>query len=123
MAGSRKWFVYTTDAGDDFAIEADESNVEALAAGTQDYPETGTPPSYAIPRNVKPRHAFFGTDATETRVKVPIITQTIYNALNNTSTMPDPLDAGNTLKFINKVPEKIRYPRGRDTGKIDGDAT
>jgi hypothetical protein len=123
MAGSRKWFVYTTDAGDDFALQADESNVEAFAAGTQDYPETGTPPQYAVPRNVTPRHAFFGGTSAETKIKVPIITQTIFNALNNTSTMPDPLDAGNTLNFINKVPEKIRYPRGNDTGKLDGDAT
>lgn len=123
MAGSRKWFVYTTDAGTDFAIEADESNVESYAAATQDYPETGSPPIYAIPRNVKPRFAIFGEDATKTRLKIPIITQTLYNSLTNTDTMPDPLDSGNTLRLVSKTPEKIKIPKGRDTGKVDGDAT
>lgn len=123
MGGSRKWFIYTTDNGEDFAIEADESNVEALAAGTQDYPETGTPPIYAIPKNLKPRTATFGGTQLQSTITVPIITQTIFNALNGTSTMADPLDSNQTLGLLFKTPERIRLPKGKDTGKTDGDAT
>lgn len=123
MGGSRKWFVYTTDNGTDFAIEADESNVEAFAAGTQDYPEVGNPPIFAIPKNVRPRHAVFAGAILGSTIKVPIITQTIYNSLTGTSTMVDPLDSGNTLALLYKRPERIRLPKGKDTGKVDGDVT
>lgn len=123
MAGSIKWFIYTTDAGDDFALEADESNVESFAAGTQDYPDTGTPPIYAVPRNITPRYAVFVSPTGQRKIKVPVITQTIYNALNGTSTMADPIDAGVTLSFSYKRPELITVPRGPDTGLNDGDAT
>lgn len=123
MAGSRKWFIYTTDNGQDFAIEADESNVEAFAGGTQDYPDTGTPPIYAIPRNLTPRTATFVGQGVNRQLTVPVITPTIYNALNGTSTMPDPFDADETLTLSFKTPEKIRLPKGPDTGLNDGDAT
>lgn len=123
MAGSIKWFIYTTDLGDDFALEADESNVEALAAGTQDYPDTGTPPLYAVPRNVTPRYAVFQSASGQRRIKVPIITQTIYNALNATSTITDPINNTDTLRLIYKRPEVITLPKGPDTGLNDGDAS
>lgn len=124
MAGSIKWFIYTTDAGDDFALEADESNVEAFSAGTQDYPETGTPPIYAVPRNIKPRFAVFQSPSGDRRIKVPVITTTIYNALNGTSQMPDPITpAGPVLTLLYKRPEVITVPRGNDTGLNDGDAS
>lgn len=122
MAGSVKWFVYTTDNATDFALEADESNVEALAAGTQDYPETGSPPIFALPRNVKPRFAVYANSAGTRRIKIPVITQTIYNALDGNSTIADPITAG-TLKLLYKRPEVITLPRGDDTGLNDGDAT
>lgn len=123
MAGSIKWFIYTTDLGDDFALEADESNVEAFAAGTQDYPDTGTPPEYAVPRNITPRYAVFQSVDGKRKIKVPVITQTIYNALNGTSTMADPITSGQTLRFVYKRPELITVPTGTDTGQNDGDAT
>lgn len=124
MAGSIKWFIYTTDSGVDFAIEADESNIEAFAAGTQDYPNTGTPPIFAVPRNVTVRFAVFQSPSGARRIKVPVITQTIYNALNGTSTIPDPIDPGAPdLTLVYKRPEVIRLPKGPDTGLNDGDAT
>lgn len=124
MAGSIKWFVYTTDDGTDYAIKADESNVEALAAGTQDYPETGTPPIHAVPRNIRPRFAMFQNAAGTRKIKVPVITTTLYNALNGTSTIPDPINVGGPeLAFLYKRPELIQVPRGQDTGLDDGDAT
>ena len=56
MAGSIKWFVYTTDSGQDFALKADESNLEAVNGSVQDMPGTATT-TFALPRNVKPRKA------------------------------------------------------------------
>lgn len=124
MAGSLKWFVYTTDSGTDFALLADESNVEAFAAGTQDYPEIGTPPIFAVPRNIQMRHAVFKSPSGARRIRVPVITQTIYNALNGTSTMPDPITASAPdLVLEYKRPEVITLPKGGDTGLNDGDAT
>lgn len=124
MAGSIKWFIYTTDDGTDFALEADESNIEAFSAGTQDYPDTGTPPIFAVPRNVRPRYAVFQSPSGQRRITVPVITQAIYNALNGTSTIPDPISAAAPdLTLLYKRPEIIRLPKGSDTGLNDGDAT
>lgn len=123
MAGSIKWFVYTTDSGENFALEADESNIEAFSAATQDYPEQGTPPIFAVPRNIRPRYAVFQSASGQRKLKVPVITQTIYNALNGTSTIPDPINEGQTLTLSYKRPEVITVPRGNDTGLNDGDAS
>lgn len=122
MAGSLKWFVYTTDAGEDFAIKLDESNTEAVNGGTQDY-VTALSIIYAIPRNLKPRYALY-VNADETRqIKCVALTSTIYNGLAAaTPTITDPIGGGTlTLKRIR--PEIISLPFAADTGLTDGDAT
>ena len=122
MAGSIKWFVYTCDDGSDFALKADESNVEAVNGSTQDFP--GTPPTkYALPRNVKPRRAYYtSADGTVTR-GIVCLTTSIYNGVD--AAQPTITDAvsGLTLSLKRKKGEEISLPFGADTGLQDGDAT
>jgi hypothetical protein len=121
MAGSMKWFVYTTDAGDDFALWRDESNLEVVNAGTQDMPDTPTV-TYSLPRNVKPRLARFASaDGLVTR-NIVCLTSTIFDGLGAGSSYTDPVST-KTLTLTAKVGESIRLPVGVDSGLTDGDAS
>ncbi|HEY9659904.1 MAG TPA: hypothetical protein V6C65_15720 [Allocoleopsis sp.] len=122
MVGSIKFFVYTTDGGDDFAIKLDESNTEAVNGGTQDFPAVA-PTRYALPRNVKPRTLIYSnTDRTVTR-RVVALTQAIYS--NAVTAVPSITDAssGQTLSLFRQVGEEVSLPFGADTGLTDGDDT
>lgn len=121
MAGSLKWFSYQSDDGTDWALFADESNVEAANGGTG----SGAPPGqvYKPPSNLRPRYAVFG-NADETRtLRVPILTQAIYNGLDAADTIPDSIAGGAAvLNLIRKRPEIISpIPTAFDTGLNDGD--
>lgn len=124
MAGSNKWFVYTTDDGTDFAINLDESNTEAVNGATQDYvPAVSI--KYNLPRNVKPRAAYYASADGSRVLRCVALTQTIYNGIpTNVSSISDPLTPANTLGLIRIRPEIItRLPFAGDTGLNDGDAT
>lgn len=125
MAGSIKWFVYTTDAGDDYAIRLDESNTEAVNGQNQDF-VSGLALKDAVPRNIKPREIFY-TNAARTRtIRCVALTQTIYNGAiaGGVGTIPDPIAGGNaTLGLIRANGEKLRLPVPFDTGLDDGDAS
>lgn len=124
MAGSKKWFVYTTDAGTDFGILLDESNTEAVNAGTQDYADGVTIP-FALPRNIKPRRVYY-TNATRTRtISCVCLTPTIYAGVlsGGVPTINDPIAGTGTLGFIRATGETVTLPIPLDTGLNDGDAT
>jgi hypothetical protein len=123
MAGSKKWFIYTIDQGTDFALLADESNTEALNAGTQDYVD-GLTIQIALPRNITPRAAVYANAAKTRVIRCYALTQSIYNgALTNQPTIDDPIGTG-SLALIRLEPERIRIlPVELDTGLTDGDAT
>jgi hypothetical protein len=124
MAGSLKWFVYTTDDGTDFAIKADESNTEAVNGATQDY-VAGTAFRFSIPKNLKVRHAVYQSPDGVRTIKCVCLTQTIYAGVPaNVTSITDPLPPNNTLGLVRIVPERISpLPFANDTGIIDGDAT
>ena len=116
MSGSIKNFVYTTDAGDDFVIRADESNTEA-AGGAVDL-AAGASTLYGLPRNVTPRYARYGNAAgTITR-------KCILCTVGATPTTPI-IDSvsGESLDLLAIVGEYARVNNGTDTGLLDGDAT
>ena len=124
MAGSKKWFVYTTDFGDDFALLADESNVEAVNGGTQDY-VSGLTIQYSVPGNIQPRAAVYANaDGTRT-IRCYALTPTIYAGIPaNAPTITDPIAGTGTLSLIRLEPERIKLmPMAGDTGLTDGDAT
>lgn len=122
MAGSLKWFQYTDDLGSIYALFCDESNVEAVN-GAVDY--TGTPLLVdAVPRNVRPRYAVYGTTDGLRTIKVPVMTPTIYTGLSGSApTIPDPITSGITLVLLRIRPEIRRLPIPNDTGLQDGDIT
>lgn len=123
MAGSLKWFVYTDDNGVIYALFADESNVEAIMGATGDY--TGTPPLVdAVPRNVRPRYASYGTTDAMRVINIPVLTPAAYTALPAAHpTIPDPLTPAQTLVLLRIRPEIRRLPIPNDTAQQDGDIT
>lgn len=123
MAGSKKWFVYTTDQGGDFGLLADESNTEAVNGSNQDY-VAGTTVINALPRNIKPRAAVYQNGAGTRSIRCFVLNQTTYNAvIASVPTITDPIDGG-TLALKRLEPERIALlPTAADTGLTDGDAT
>ena len=121
MAGSLKWFTYTSDDGTNWAIFADESNWE----GANGAIGLGAPLNQVFkpPSNLKPRYAVYGNVDGTRSIKVVITNQAIYNALDSADTIPDQLAGGGaTLSLIRKRPELIGpIPSVFDTGLNDGD--
>lgn len=126
MAGSRKWFVYASDIGTDYAIQLDESNTEAVMGGSDgDYTDT-TNITAAVPRNISPRAVYYG-NATRTRtIKCTVLSAARYGDIvagNEVQTIPDPITSTETLTLIRAEGERITIPFPFDTGITDGDAT
>lgn len=123
MAGSLKWFLYTTDAGTQFAIKLDESNTEEVNGATGDFINTSTVID-ALPRNIRPRQAFYSnSDGTRT-IAITVLTPTIYSTVvTDTPTIDDPVAGQGTLSIVRIRAERIQLPFSQDTGLQDGDAT
>jgi hypothetical protein len=124
MAGSRKWFEYTSNAGTVFALNGDESNIEAVNGATGDYGAASTV-QVALPRNITPRAAVYtSTDGTRS-IRCYVLTAAAFNTvLTDQPTIDDPLQTGQTLTLSRLEPETITLlPIAADTGINDGDAT
>lgn len=124
MAGSIKWFVYTDDAGDDWAIKLDESNTEAVNGLTQDLIDGASVPN-AVPRNIKPRFVRYTNSARTRTIKVTVLTPSIYAGIINggVPTIADPIAGTGNLGLINTTGERRTFPIPLDTGLTDGDDT
>jgi hypothetical protein len=125
MSGSRKWFVYTDDAGDNYAINLDESNTEAVNAGSNSYPSTGGPKD-SVPRNITPRELFYSNPTRTRTIKCVALTQAIYNTIiagsgGAIATITDPIGGTGTLGLSRANGERRRVPTPVDTGLDDGD--
>ena len=126
MAGSIKWFVYTSDDGSDYAFRADESNIEAINGENGDYTDTSDVP-IALPRNITPRRArYSNTERTVTRTVI-VVNPTIYNAIV-TGTGAQSFDVNvegttYTLGLVSTIGESFVRPTPVDTGQTDGDPT
>lgn len=123
MAGSKKYLVYTTDDGTDFALLSDESNIEAVNAGTQDY-VNGLTIKYCLPSNVQPRQAVFRSLDGRRTIKCTVLTRTIYDGLAGgaITSIPDPFTQDAVLYLSQLIPEVLTLlPKAVDTGLNDGD--
>lgn len=123
MAGSIKWFEYTTNDSDTFAIKMDESNGEAV--GNTDYTSASTA-VFALPRNIKPRMARYVSADTNYSRSIPVTSNTA-----SAGTLPATISAeisGSatpvTLALASFTGEQFTaIPRAEDTGLLDGDAS
>jgi len=124
MAGSIKYFEYTLDNGDIFALAADESNVEAIMGESGDYDADSTT-QYHLPANITPRYGVYSNPAKTRNIRIPVLNTTVYNALEDDApTITDPIAGTGTLTLTRKTPEIIRLlPIAEDTGLTDGDAS
>lgn len=122
MAGSIKWFKYTTDTGAEFGISMDESNGEAISNTDAAGADAGL---LALPRNIKPRYVVYrSTDGRYTR-KIPVTSRTATVATLPATISVDVEGALNqTLALAFFQGERVvRIVRGDDTGLNDGDDT
>lgn len=120
MAGSRKWFNYTSDDGTTYALNGDESNIEAVNGSTLGW----TTGNAKLPKGYSPRFAAYSnTEGTRT-IKVPVLTAAKYaTLLTDGGNLTDPYGDGTAqLNLAYLTPEFIRRrPRTADTGLNDGD--
>lgn len=125
MAGSVKWFVYTDNNSNIFALKADESNVEAVMGATGDYAAANSAIRYAMPSNLSPRMALYANADRTRTIKIPVLTAAAYNSLlADTPTITDPIGGTDDLNLIQQIPERVTtLPQAADTGLNDGDAT
>jgi hypothetical protein len=115
-----RWFDYTTDAGEVFAIFCDEGNFEAINTA-----QISLTALTGLPREFKPRHCYFRSVGEPNRVlRVPVGTPADYVDLQTASPSTNytfPQYTGN-FQLIRFVPERIkRRPTAIDTGITDGD--
>jgi len=112
MVGSKAWFIYTTDAGTNYAIQLDKSN--ALAVNPSASSNSGLPTA-ALPRNIKPRYALFSSTDGNTRRKVPLLKDTDVAALTPTSKFtPQGTTVEVTVSYTHG--EIVQLPKVTDTG-------
>lgn len=123
MVGSKKWFKYTTTNGgaQTFAIFLDESVTEDVNGTDEDFLSTDTI-QFAIPSNITPRRAYFSNADGSRTIRATVLKADTYAALTPGDTIADPIGSGN-LSLIRKSDEKIRLPKGVDTGQQDSDET
>lgn len=123
MAGSLKWFEYTTDSGDVFGVFMDESNGEAL--GNPDWTDSSTG-VYKLPSNVRPRRARY-TSAGGQRAANIIVCDPDENitTLPATIDFAIPGDATPVVLTLREITGEriLLIPRADDTGLSDGDGT
>lgn len=123
MAGSLKFFKYTTQGGTNYALKMDESNGEAV--GNTDL-VSGDLPIAALPRNIRPRYALYRSADGLTTRKIPITANNVDLAdLPASFVVPSPLVGGTDITVLRQsfVGEVQRPVTDIDTAQTDGDAT
>lgn len=124
MSGSIKWFRYTTDDGDTFALRMDESNGELV--GNADFVAADDDVIiYALPRNVRPRTALYRSSDGRVQRRIAVSSNTA-SISTLTSSFVVPASDGNpafTMQLQSFRGEEIRRISSVDTGLDDADAT
>lgn len=126
MAGSLKWFIYTTDTNVQQGVFMDEDWGELLGN-----PDVTLDPSglYAIASNLEPRYALYRSTSGSRQIKAVVcdpaqtsdtLPQTIALAGGTGEVSDDATD--NQLYLSRLVGEEFRPVIALDTGIIDGDA-
>ncbi len=123
MAGSLKFFKYTTTGGDEFAIKMDESNGEAI--GNTDLVDADLPIN-ELPRNIIPRYVLYRSADNLTTRKIPVTeNDSDLSDLPATIEVASPIAAGAaiTLNRQSLIGEIQKPVVAVDTAQTDGDVT
>lgn len=127
MAGSRKWMIYTSDAGTEYAVQVDESNSEAMGMGWLDYEAVST--ALPLPKGMKMRTITAEDPVSGARRQIPVgqvgaAAFQIGGTILLQSFMPG---AAGVIAFdiLSALGEQFSQgrPRATDTGLTDGDDT
>lgn len=128
MSGSLVAKRYTTNAGDVYAINTDESNFVGVHGVDHDVTEANASQTpYTLPRNIRPRYGTYVSTTSNHVRKVVIATPAIYAEMSNNvftngaQTFTENVSGTvRTFKLDRLTPEKIRLVKGQDTGLNDG---
>lgn len=124
MAGSLKYFKYTTGSDDTFAILMDESNGELVGNTDFGIGDDGAL-IYTLPRNVKPRTALYrSTDGVVSR-RIPITsnTATIASLPGTFQVAASDGNPARTMQLQSFRGEEVKRLFAVDTAQDDGDIT
>lgn len=119
MAGSNRKFRYTSDDGEDYAINRDESNTEVLNGTTAIPSDVGS-----LPDGYVTRYALLRSTTTGKQRKIVVLTPDIFAALDGGSdyTLQVVGDAdGETFRVSSLIGEKRQGLFIDDSGDTDGD--
>lgn len=120
MAGSIKFFKYTTNGGTEFAIKMDESN--GVAVGNTDLVDADLP-ILELPRSIIPRYVLYRSADNLTTRKIPVTANNVdLAALPATITVASPIVAGagivlNRQSLVGEIQKPVIAV---DTGQTDG---
>lgn len=123
MAGSIKWFRYTTNGGVNYAVRMDESNGEAV--GNSDLTAADLP---IVPRPIglKPRYAIYRSADGLTSRKIVITANNVdLGDLPATIDVAPPTTGAGAITLIRQslIGETQLSVTAIDTAQLDGDAT
>jgi len=115
MAGSKRWYVYETDSGGEFAVNLDESNTTETETTPRLW--TNTDSIFTLPRNIRPRGYYYESTTTTRRLFLTCLTPASFNGAP--TSIADPITTGGTLVRATPRPERRRpTPRPSDTGLL-----
>lgn len=119
MAGSLKYFKYTTSGGTEYAIKMDESN--GVAVGNTDVVAADLP-LVELPRNIKARYVLYRSADGLTTRKIPVTANNVdLNALPASFQVPAPLVGGAAITVTRQslIGEIQRSVGNLDTAQTD----
>jgi hypothetical protein len=122
MAGSLKFFKYTTTGGTEYAIKMDESNGEAI--GNTDLVAADGDLA-GLPRNITARYVLYRSADGLTNRRIPVTANNVdLAALPATITVASPIVAAAGIVLLRQsfVGEVQRPVVPVDTAQLDGDA-
>lgn len=122
MAGSLKFFKYTTSGGTEYALKMDESN--GVAIGNTDLVAADLP-IVGLPKNITPRYVLYRSADNLTTRRIPVTANNVdLEDLPANFTVPSAVIGGAAITVIRQslVGEVQRPITNLDTGLDDGTA-